>query len=87
MTDKEQEKRERQRMALEATRLTNDETLIKALAFVRQAAVDALIRADATIPTDIVRLQAKVTVCDEFMAELKTMIELQVIETGSRING
>lgn len=84
MTD--QDKRERQRLALEAARLTSDETLITALSRIRQNAVEALISADATIPTDIVRLQAKVIVCDEFMAELGTMIQLQSIEDNrSRI--
>jgi plasmid maintenance system antidote protein VapI len=75
-----EEKLERQRLALEAKRLTTDETLISALSRVRQNAVDALIRADATITADIIRFQTKVTVCDEFLTELATMIELQSVE-------
>jgi hypothetical protein len=86
MTDVEQAKREQQRLALEADRLIHDETLITALERVRQSAVDALIRVDADKPTDVVRLQAKVMVCDEFMTELKTMVELQVIENRSRMS-
>jgi hypothetical protein len=85
MTDAE--KREQERLALEASRLTNDETLKVAVARIRQGAVDALITADPTVTADIIRFQAKVTVCDEFMAELDTMIQLHAIETGSRISG
>jgi hypothetical protein len=87
MIDADQVKRERARLALEADRLSRDETLLTALATVRQNAVDALIGADATVTADIIRFQTKVTVCDEFMSELKTMVELQIIETGSRISG
>lgn len=72
--------RERERLALEAARLTNDDTLLTAIARVRKNAVDALIMADATVTADIIRFQTKVTVCDEFMAELETMIQLQTIE-------
>lgn len=82
-----QTKREIERLALEAVRLKNDETLKTALANIRSNAVDALIKADATNHADIIRFQTKVTVCDEFMGELETMIQLQTIETGSRING
>lgn len=84
MTDAETTKRERERLALEAARLKKDDTLIHALANVRQRAVDALIAADATNPADIIRQQATVKVCDEFMAELEMMITMQAIETGSR---
>jgi len=73
-------KRERERLALEAKRLTADETLILAIANIRKTAVDALIAADANKITDVVRLQAKVSVCDEFMSELDQMITLQNIE-------
>ncbi len=73
-------KRERERLALEAKRLTADETLILAIANIRKTAVDALIAADANKITDVVRLQAKVSVCDEFMSELEQMITLQNIE-------
>ena len=76
-----EEKRERERLALEAARLTNDSTLKTALDRIRQQAVEALIAADATDSAAIIRHQAKVTICDDFMAELKTMIELQAIET------
>ena len=76
------EARERERLAQEARRLISDPTLIKALANVRQNAVDALIRADATVTADIIRFQTKVTVCDEFMSELTTMITLQDIEAN-----
>lgn len=82
-----QTKREIERLALEAARLKNDETLKIALANIRSSAVDALIKADATKTADVIRFQAKVQVCDEFMGELETMIQLQTIETGSRING
>lgn len=74
--------RERERLALEAKRLTSDPTLMKALATVRQNAVEALLRADATVTADIIRFQTKVTVCDEFMSELSTMITLQDIEAN-----
>jgi hypothetical protein len=74
------EARERERLAQEAKRLTTDTTLTKALATVRQNAVDALLKADPTITADIIRFQTKVTVCDEFMSELSTMITLQDIE-------
>ena len=76
------EARERERLALEAKRLIKDDTLLKALANVRQNAVDALLRADATVTADIIRFQTKVTVCDEFMSELSTMITLQDIEAN-----
>ena len=76
-----EEKRERERLALEAARLTTDSTLLTAIDRIRQQAVDALIAADATDSAAIIRQQAKVTICDDFMAELKTMIELQAIET------
>lgn len=82
-----EDKREQERLALEAVRLTSDQTLTVALSRVRQSAVDALIAADPTVTADIIRFQTKVTVCDEFMAELGTMIQLQAIETGSRISG
>lgn len=85
--DHETIKRERERLALEASRLLSDDTLIHALAAIRQSAVDKLISADATDTAAIIRQQARVTVCDEFMAELQTMITMQAIETGSRING
>lgn len=78
-------KHERERLALEAVRLTHDETLLTALSRVRQTAVDALIAADAANTADVIRFQTKVIVCDEFMAELSTMIDLQTIETRSRI--
>jgi hypothetical protein len=87
MTDREAEKRERERLALEATRLKNDDTLIRALAIVRQRAVDALIAADPTNHADIIRHQERVKLCDQFMAELETMITMQAIETASRFNG
>lgn len=77
-----EEKNERQRLALEAARLIKDETLLTALSRVRQSAVDALIRADATITADVIRFQTKVTVCDEFMAELDTMIQLQAVDNS-----
>lgn len=87
MTDRETEKRERERLALEAARLKKDETLTIALANVRQRAVDALIAADPTQTADIIRQQERVKVCDEFMAELEMMITMQAIETASRISG
>jgi len=83
--DQAQIKRERERLALEAKRLTNDETLLVALANVRSNAIDALISADPQIMADVIRFQTKVQVCDEFMDELSTMIDLQTIETRSRI--
>lgn len=80
------DKRERERLALEAQRLTNDETLKTALTNIRKEAVNALISADANKITDVVRLQAKVSVCDEFMAELENMILLKSLDdAGSRI--
>lgn len=82
-----EDRRERERLALEAARLIKDDTLLKALSRVRQNAVDALIRADANSPTDVVRLQAKVMVCDEFMDELRVMIDVHSIDTASRIVG
>lgn len=80
MAESDAVKHERQRLSLEAARLKSDETLIHALANIRKAAVDALIAADANKITDVVRLQAKVSVCDEFMSELEQMITLQNIE-------
>jgi hypothetical protein len=74
--------RERERLALEAKRLTTDDTLLKALGAVRATAIDALLRADATNTADIIRFQTKVAVCDEFMSELSTMITLQDIEAN-----
>lgn len=85
MADLSAEKLERQRLALEAERLTKDETLLRALANVRQNAIEALIKADATNTADVIRQQARVSVCDDFMGELKTMIQLQSIENRSRI--
>lgn len=87
MIDRETEKRERERLAQEAVRLKKDDTLIRALASIRQRAVDALIAADATDHADIIRQQERVRVCDDFMAELEMMITMQAIETGSRISG
>jgi hypothetical protein len=77
-----EEIRERERLALEAKRLVKDDTLLKALANVRQGAIDALLRADPTITSDVIRFQTKVTVCDEFMSELETMITMQDIEAN-----
>lgn len=87
MTDLEAIKRERERLALEAARLKKDETLNRALADVRQKAVDALIAADPTNHANIIRHQERVKICDEFMAELEMMITMQAIETASRISG
>lgn len=87
MTDLESLRRERERLALEAARLKNDETLTRALATVRQRAVDALINADATDTAAIITQQATVKVCDDFMGELETMITMQSIETAPRISG
>lgn len=85
MADPTAEKLERQRLAQEAERLIKDDTLIRALAKVRQSAIEALIRADATNTADVIRQQARVSVCDEFMGELKTMIQLQSIENRPRM--
>lgn len=75
--------RERERLAMEAKRLTNDLTLIKALEAIRQTAVDRLVKADASIMADVMRHQAVVKVCDDFMVELETMIQVHSIETAS----
>lgn len=87
MNDSETLRRDRERAALEAARLIKDETLIRALASIRQKAVDALIGADATEPTAVVRQQERVKVCDEFMSELEMMITMHAIENGSRVYG
>lgn len=84
----EDEKRERKRLALEAERLIKDETLLKVLADIRQEAVDLLLSADAANTAAIIRCQAQAIVCDEFMAKLKSMIDLQkASESGSQVFG
>ncbi len=66
-------------LAKEAERLLRDDVLAHAVEAVRAAAVDALIAADATKIHDVVRLQAKIAVCDEFMAELESAVLSQAI--------
>lgn len=61
-------------LAAEADRLSNDPIFLKAIESIRTRAVDALIRADANSATDVARLQAKVSVCDEIKGELASMI-------------
>lgn len=87
MTDFSQMKQERERLALEAKRLINDQTLKTALSNIRQSAVDKLISADPTNTAEVIRYQEKTKICDEFMAELQSMIDQQTIENGSRISG
>lgn len=66
---------EAEHFAREAARLQDDQTFNEALNRIRQSAVDALIRADATKTHDVLRLQAKITVIDELRGELGQMIE------------
>lgn len=58
----------------EAERLAKDPVLLEAVSRIRGAALDALVAADPNKATDVARLQAKVTVCDEFASELDRMI-------------
>ena len=58
----------------EAERLSRDDVLNEAVRRIRSGALDALVAADPNKATDIARLQAKVTVCDEFTSELARMI-------------
>ena len=73
--------------AKEAARLLSDDVLLEAIKRVRTSAIDALLRADANKISDVVRLQAKVSVCDDIMGELDTMIQVHLIDTRPRIVG
>ena len=76
---------DREHLAKEAERLLRDEVLREAVGRVRGAAVDALIRADATQAHEVVRLQAKIAVCDEFLDELRDMVLQQSMATRPRL--
>lgn len=62
-------------LAKEAERLSKDPVLLQALSTIKSTAISALVKADPNKVTDVARLQAKVTVCDEFMSELRQMVE------------
>lgn len=61
-------------LAREASRLLNDEVLQEALAAIRLEALEDLARADADDRTAILRLQAKVSVVEEFCDQLRRYI-------------
>lgn len=66
---------EAEHFAREAARLMDDEALQRALDAIRSAAIDALIRADATVTHDVVRLQAKIAVIDDLRGEIRQTVE------------
>lgn len=61
-------------LAKEAERLQSDELLIKALADIRADALNALATVDANNYQNIVKLQQKVAVVDEFRAMIARYI-------------
>jgi hypothetical protein len=60
--------------AKEAQRLLADETFMHALAIVKGDAMIAMVTADANDPIAIIRLQSKVLVIEEVLAELEGAI-------------
>lgn len=72
-------------LAKEAERLSKDPVLLQAIINIRSMAIEALVKADPNKITDVARLQAKVTVCDEFMSELRQMVEAVKVKTRPTI--
>lgn len=64
----------KERLAIEADRLRNDDILNEAFATVRMDALEALSRADADDKTMILRLQQRVAVIEEVQAALHGFI-------------
>lgn len=73
--------------AKEADRLLADQTLTEALRKMREAATEALIRANAENIHDVIRLQAKITVIDEFKSELQTMVGTLALRNRPSVMG
>lgn len=63
-----------ERLATEATRLLNDDTLAEVLDRIQRSAVAELLAADPDDKTAIIRLQVKANMTTEILDELKALV-------------
>jgi hypothetical protein len=61
-------------LKLEADRLSKDPIFLKAVARMRATALEDLVTVDASDTTAVLKIQAKVWVCDGMASELEAMI-------------